>query len=73
MSKRKQTVENKGSNDEINITFPERVIVENIIPQNMIINIGCTSFDNNIPLDDVFDYHIFKTLFALITQSLHMR
>ena len=59
-SKRKQTVENKGSNvryNKINITFPERVIVENIIPRNMIINLGCTSVDNHIPRDDIFDYH----------------
>ena len=32
----------------INITFPARVIVENIIPRNVIINRGA---------DDFFDYH----------------
>ena len=52
--------ENKGSNvryNKINITFPDMVIVENIIPRNMIINLGCASVDNHIPWDDIFDYH----------------
>ena len=30
---------------------------ENIIPRNMIINLGCASVDNHIPRDDIFDYH----------------
>ena len=53
-------MENKGSNvryNKINITFPDMVIVENIIPRNMIINLGCASVDNHIPRDDIFDYH----------------
>ena len=53
-------MENKGSNvryNKINITFPDMVIVENIIPRNMIINLGCASVDNHIPGDDIFDYH----------------
>ena len=57
---RPKTVENKGSNiryNKINITFPDMVIVENIIPRNMIINLGCASVDNHIPRDDIFDYH----------------
>ena len=33
------------------------VIVENIIPRNMIINLGCASVNNHIPRDDIFDYH----------------
>ena len=33
------------------------MIVENIIPRNMIINLGCASVDNHIPRDDIFDYH----------------
>ena len=44
-------MENKGSNvryNKINITFPDMVIVENIIPRNMIINLGCASVDNHI-------------------------
>ena len=41
----------------INITFPERVIVENIIPRNVIINRGAASVDNHISRDDIFDYH----------------
>ena len=43
--------------NKINITFPAGVIVENIIPRNMIINLGCASVDNHIPQDDIFDYH----------------
>ena len=57
---RPKTVENKGSNvwyNKINITFPDWVIVENIIPRNMIINLGCASVDNHIPRDDIFAYH----------------
>ena len=53
-------MENKGSYvryNKINITFPDMVIVENIIPRNMIINLGCASVDNHIPRDDIFDYH----------------
>ena len=55
-----KTVEDKGSNvryNKINITFPDWAIVENIIPRNMIINLGCASVDNHIPRDDIFDYH----------------
>ena len=33
------------------------MIVENVIPRNMIINLGCASVDNHIPRDDIFDYH----------------
>ena len=55
------TSENKGSNNgrynKINSTFPARVIVENIIHRNMIINLGCASVDSHIPRDDIFDYH----------------
>ena len=53
LSKRSSsTSENKGSNVlfgiiKINITFPARVIVENIIPRNMIINLGCASVDKS--------------------------
>ena len=57
---RPKTVENKRSNvryNKINITFPDWVIDENIIPRNMIINLGCASVDNHIPRDDIFDYH----------------
>ena len=41
----------------INITFPVRVIVENIIPRNVIINRGAAEVDNQISGDDIFDYH----------------
>ena len=41
----------------INITFPARVIVENIIPRNVITNRGVAEVDNQISRDDIFDYH----------------
>ena len=41
----------------INITFPERVTVENIIPRNVIINRGAAEVDNHISRDDICDYH----------------
>ena len=66
--------------NKINITFPERVIVENIIPRNMIINLGCALVDNHIPRDDIFDYHplgecniyiVSKTRYTRNQNSLH--
>ena len=41
----------------INITFPARVIVENIIPRKVIINRGAAEVDNHISRDDILDYH----------------
>ena len=41
----------------INITFPDWVIVENIIPRNMIINRGVAEVDNHILRGDIFDFH----------------
>ena len=40
----------------INITFPDWVIVENIIPRNVIINGGAAKVDNHILRDDIFDF-----------------
>ena len=57
---RPKTVENKASSvryNKINITFPDWVKVKNIVPRNMIINLGCASVDNHIPRDDIFDYN----------------
>ena len=57
---RPKRIENKESNvryNKINITFPDWLIVENIISRNMTINLGCPSVDNHIPRDDFFDYH----------------
>ena len=54
---RPKTVENKGSNvryNKINIALPDWVIVENIIPRNVIINRGAAE---HISRDDIFDYH----------------
>ena len=33
------------------------MIVENIIPRNVIINRGAAEVDNHILRDDIFDYH----------------
>ena len=33
------------------------MIVENIIPRNVIINQGAAEVDNHISRDDIFDYH----------------
>ena len=57
LSKRSNSENNRGSNVLLNITFPAWVIVENIIPRIVIINLGCASVDNHIPRDDIFDYH----------------
>ena len=56
-----KTVENKGSKttvqcNKIKIIFAYWVIVENIIPRNMIIKLGCASIENQISRDDIFDY-----------------
>ena len=59
----KQTTINNNDNNKtttkqyINIIFPERVIVENIIPRNVIINRGAAEVDNHISRDDICDYH----------------
>ena len=71
---RLKTVENKGSKiryNKINITFPDWLIVENIIPRNMIINLGCASVDNHIPRDDIFDYHPIRASNIYIILSSH--
>ena len=41
----------------INITLPDRVIVENIISRNVIINRGAAEVDNHISRDNIFDFH----------------
>ena len=46
-----------GDGYYINITFPDMVIVENIIPRNVIINQGAAEVDNHISRYDIFDYH----------------
>ena len=33
------------------------MIVENIIPRNKIINLGCATVDNHIPRDDILHYY----------------
>ena len=40
----------------------ERVIVENIIPWNVIINRGAAEVDNHISRDDIFHYHPLKNV-----------
>ena len=76
---RPKTVETKGSNvryNEINITFSDWVIAENIISGNVIINLGCASVDNHIPRDDIFDYHPIRErniyiIFHIIFKGTH--
>ena len=41
----------------MNITFPNRVIVKNIIPRNVIINRGAAKVDNHILRYDIFVFH----------------
>ena len=44
----------------------ERVIVENIIPRNVIINRGAAEVDNHISRDDFFDYHPLKNVIFIL-------
>ena len=49
----------------------ERVIVENIIPRNVIINRGAAEVDNHILRDDFFDCHPLKNvIFILLYRTL---
>ena len=49
----------------------ERVIVEYIIPRNVIINPGAAKVDNHISRDDFFDYHPLKNvIFILLYRTL---
>ena len=58
----------------INITFPERVLVENIIPRNVIINRGAAEVHNHISRDDIFDYHPSgNVIFILLYRTEHSR
>ena len=51
----------------------ERVIVENIIPRNMIINRGAAEVDNHISRDDFFGYHTLKNVkFILLYRTLFL-
>ena len=51
----------------------ERVIVENIIPRNVIINQGAAEVDNYISRDDFFDYHPVKNvIFILLYRTLFL-
>ena len=75
---RPKTVENKGSNvryNRINITFPNWVIVENIIPRNMIISLVCAFVDNHIPRDDISDYQPIRecNIYILLYSSLNKK
>ena len=67
----------------INITFPDWVIVENIIPRNVIINRGAAEVDNHVSREDIFVYHsisgnvifilLYRTLDLLISTSLFQK
>ena len=51
----------------------ERVIVENIIQRNVIINRGAAEVDNYITRDDFFDYHPLKNvIFILLYRTLFL-
>ena len=51
----------------------ERVIVENIIPRNVIINRSAAEVDNYISKDDFFDYHPLKNvIFILLYRTLFL-
>ena len=49
------------------------MIVENIIPRNMIINRGAAEVDNHISRDDFFSYHTLKNvIFILLYRALFL-
>ena len=51
----------------------ERVLVENIIPRNVIIIRGAAEVDNHISRDDFFDQHPLKNvIFILLYQTLFL-
>ena len=51
----------------------ERVIVENIIPRNVIINRGAAEVEIHISRDDIFDYHPLKNvIFILLYRTLFL-
>ena len=50
----------------INITFPVRVIVENITPRNVIIIRGAGEVDNHISRDDIFNYHPHRECYIIL-------
>ena len=52
----------------INITFPARVIVENIIPRDVIINRGAAEVDNQISRDDICAENV---IFILLYRTEH--
>ena len=50
--------------------IPERMIVENIILQNVIIKLGCTSVDYHGLWDDIFHYHPLRNVISIYYQPL---
>ena len=55
----------------INITFPDWVIVENIMQRNVIINRGAAEVYNHISRDDIFDYTLSGNVtFILLYRTL---
>ena len=47
------------------------MIVENIIPRNVIINLGAAEVDNYISTDDIFDFHTIRecNIYFIISHS----
>ena len=51
----------------------ERVLFENIIPRNVIINRGAAEVDNHISRDDIFDWHpLENVIFILLYRTLFL-
>ena len=46
-----------GLREKKRITFPEMMIVENIIPQKMTIKLSFALVDNHMPQNNIFNYH----------------
>ena len=46
------------------------MIVEKIIPRNMIVNLGCASVDNHIHKDDINDYHPLKNVIFIYYHTI---
>ena len=57
----------------INNTFPKRVIVENITPENIIINLGTGEVDNHISRDDISTITFSgNVIFILLYRTKHI-
>ena len=46
--------------------IPERVVVDNIIPRNVNVNLGAAEVDKHISRDNIFEYVIFSLLYQTL-------